>query len=291
MRKRGAAIGTFDGVHRGHRIVLKLLEEKCSENDLEPIAITFDRHPLALIDPSREPASLTTLEMRKKLLKEASANPVVVEFNEELRSTSAEDWMKKIQNDHGVELLVIGYDNTFGCDGLNLSVAEYRALGEKTGIEVIVAPELKETSSSAIRKAVKEGEVFKAGEMLGRPYSITGKVVKGNSLGRVLGFPTANLDIPPKMAIPKEGVYSAVVKLPSGEKFPAMVNIGVRPTVRRGDNKVIECHIIGWRGDLYDREITIRFLTRLRDEKKFDSIDELKKQLDKDLVEVLNQNR
>lgn len=288
MRPRVAAIGTFDGVHRGHRSVLKALTEYAKENNLEPVAITFSRHPLTLIDPSRTPGELTPLWKKKKLLAEVGAFPIVLEFDEPLRSTTAEKWLQKLKKDFQVEAIVIGYDNTFGSDGLNLSIDDYKKLGEKNGVKVLTAEEIKGVSSSAIRKAVAGGEVEKAHEMLGRPFSITAKVVKGNSLGHTLGFPTANIDIPEGGAIPLPGVYSAIVKtLDDGMKHPAMVNIGTRPTVMRGDHKVIEAHLIGYSGDLYGKDITVRFINRIRDEIKFESIEALKQQLAKDREIVL----
>ena len=287
MKRKGAAIGTFDGLHLGHRSVLELLKTESQERGLDPIAITFDRHPLELIAPERVPPQLTTVGKRKKLLRETGVEPVVLMFDEDLRKTSAEEWMKRMRDEFGVGLLVIGYDNTFGHDGVNLSVGDYKEMGKKSDIEVIVANELKDISSSAIRKAVKNGEMERSHEMLGRPYSITGRVVEGQSLGRALGFPTANIAIDPKIAIPKDGVYAAIVKINDGSNHPAMVNIGVRPTLGRSSERVIEVHILDWQGDLYGKEITVRFLKRLRDEKRFDSIDELKRQLSIDREEVL----
>lgn len=278
-----AAIGTFDGVHLGHKSVLKALVEYAEENNMQPCVITFNRHPLSLIDPDRCPLELTPLKKKKKLLTEAGAEPVVLEFDDDLRAVTAEDWMKRLHDIFNVKALVVGYDNTFGSDGVNLSLEDYRKLGEKIGVEVLSAQEIKEVSSSAIRKAVVEGDMERAEKMLGRPYSITGRVEKGNSLGHEIGYPTANLDLPAGMAVPKPGVYAAVVKiLSTGTKHPAMVNIGSRPTVRRGDYRVIEAHLLDWSGDLYGKEITVRFLKRLRDEKKFDTIDELKTQLSND---------
>lgn len=289
MKDKVAAIGTFDGVHRGHRSVLKVLADYAREHDMEPVAITFDRHPLALIDASRVPGDLTPLWKKKKLLKELGATPMVLEFNEPLRSTTAQQWMRRLSEEFGVKALVVGYDNTFGSDGINLSLDDYRKLGSKVGIEVLTANEIKGVSSSAIRKAVMAGEVEKAGEMLGRPFSITAQVVRGNSLGHTIGFPTANIDIPGGAAIPKPGVYAAIVKtLDDGKKHPAMVNVGTRPTVMRGDDAVIEAHLIDWNGDLYGKDITVRFIKRLRDEQKFDSIEALKCQLVNDRKEVLN---
>lgn len=282
-----ASVGTFDGVHRGHRSVLELIAKLAEQKNMQPRAFTFAAHPLALIEPSREPETLTPLWKKKKLIEESGVLPVVVDFNDELRNTTARQWMQKLHDEYGVKVLVMGYDHTFGNDGVNLSLEDYKTLGEETGIEVVIGDEIKGVSSSAIRKAVKAGDMEKAREMLGRPYSITSKVVKGNQLGHTLGFPTANIKIEKGIALPKPGVYSAIVKtLYDGKKHPAMVNVGVRPTVMRGDKIVVEAHLIDWKGDLYDKDITVRFLKRMRDEKKFESIDALKQQLAKDRLEV-----
>lgn len=288
---RVAAIGTFDGVHTGHRAVLRHLVDYATEHKLQPVAITFRRHPLALIDPEREPAELTPLWKKMKLLEEAGVTPIVVEFDENLRHTTAREWMKRLREDYGVKALVMGYDHTFGSDGVNMSLEDYRKLGAEEGITVIAGEEVKGVSSSAIRKAVKNGEMEKAHEMLGRPFSITSKVVEGNKLGHTLGFPTANIETPEGVAIPKTGVYAAIVKtLHDGKKHKAMVNVGSRPTVRRGEDVVIEAHILDWEGNLYGKDITVRFLKRLRDEQKFDTIEALKQQLAKDREEVRDMN-
>ena len=288
MKPIAAAIGTFDGVHRGHRSVLKKLIEYAKEHDMDPVAISFDRHPLALIDPERTPAELTPLWKKKNLLKEVGANPKILNFDEPLRSTTAAQWMKRLHDEFNVRALVIGYDNTFGCDGVNLSLEDYRKLGEASGITVLTADEIKGVSTSTIRKAVHAGDVEKAHDLLGRPYSITSKVVHGNNLGHTIGFPTANIEINPGVAIPKPGVYAAIVKtLEDGVKHAAMVNVGSRPTVMRGNDTVIEAHIIDWTGDLYGKDITVRFIKRLREEQKFPSIDALRSQLELDKKNTL----
>lgn len=288
MKPKVVAIGTFDGVHLGHRSVLKVLTDYAKTHDYEPIVITFDRHPLALINPQRQPHALTPTSKKKALLHEVGVFPRVMVFDENLRNMTSREMMQKLHDEEGVKTLVIGYDNTFGCDGVNLSLEDYRNLGKETGIEVITAPEIKGVSSSAIRKAVVSGDVERAKEMLGRPYSITGTVEKGNRLGHSLGFPTANLLPSPGIALPKNGVYVAIVKdLSDGRKYPAMVNIGKRPTVVRGDNVVIEAHLFNYDGNLYGKEITVRFLKRLRDEIRFPSIEALREQLEEDAEEAL----
>lgn len=282
-KRRIAAIGTFDGVHRGHRVVLDMIRNYARDHDMEALAVTFTGHPLEIIDKKRAPRILTPLNKKIKLLEEAGVTPLLIEFDDSLRKTSAREWLHKLHEEYGVDILVMGYDNTFGCDGVNLSLDDYSRLGEIEGIKVLVGGALKGVSSSAIRKAVGEGDMEKARTMLGRPYSITAKVGKGNQLGRSLGYPTANIGEPDGVAIPKPGVYAAIVKtLYDGKKHAAMVNVGTRPTVMRGDDLVVEAHLIDWEGDLYDRDITVRFLKRIRDEKKFDSIDALKQQLSRD---------
>lgn len=287
MKKRGAAIGTFDGFHRGHQSVVDTLIHQCEEKGLEPVVVTFDRHPLALIDPEREPDKLSSDHHRTRRIEKQGVRPLVMEFNRELQQTSAEEWLKRLHDEFGVKLLVIGYDNTFGNDGVALSIADYKRMGEMTGVEVIEARELEGISSSAIRKAVKNGEMEEAAEMLGRPYSLEGIVERGNGIGRKLGYPTANLNVGERIAVPASGVYAGRLELPDHTSFPAMINIGTRPTIGAGDQRVIEIHAVGWSGDLYEKELTVEFLKRLREEKKFDSIEDLQCQLDIDREEVM----
>lgn len=287
MKRRGAAIGTFDGLHLGHKSVVRTLVGHSMDRGLEPVVITFDRHPLALIAPEREPDKLSTDKKRISALEEAGVTPLVVEFNESLRNTTAEEWLKRIKEEHGVALLVIGYDNTFGSDGVALSIADYKKLGLKTGVEIIEAPELEGISSSEIRKAVKRGDVKEAARLLGRFYSIEGEVVGGNSLGRQLGFPTANIRVGEKIALPVKGVYAGRIDIPGDGRYPAMINIGNRPTVSSGDEIVMEVHAIGWSGDIYGKTVAVEFIDRLRDEQKFDTVEELKRQLDDDREKVL----
>lgn len=286
-KPRAAAIGTFDGVHKGHCCVLGLLKEHAQKKGLEPLAITFRNHPLEFISPDKAPLQLTHVSKKEKLIIENGVVPLVLDFDEEVRSSSAARWMEKLHHELGVRVLVVGYDNTFGCDGVNMSLEDYRVLGREIGIDVVMAGEVKGVSSSAIRHCIVSGEVTKAAEMLGRPYSISGNVVSGNRIGRSIGFPTANLEPPKRMAIPANGVYAVTVEIPGdGKVYPAMVNIGTRPTLKKGEDKVIECHVINWDGDLYGKNITVNFIERIRDEKKFDSLEELKRQLSSDMETV-----
>ena len=282
MSGKVAAIGTFDGVHAGHAVVLSEVMEEARRNGLEPLAITFDRHPLALISPQRAPLAITTIEKKTELIAKTGVTPIVLPFDEKLRSTTARDWMRMIHSQFGVEHIVVGYDNTFGCDGVALSLSDYRRIGEETGITVSEAPMLPGVSSSAIRKAIAAGDIDEANRMLGRRFAIPGIVVEGNKLGRTIGFPTANMMPHPGIVVPGNGVYAAVAFLPGGTRRDAVVNIGVRPTVRRGNNLTIEAHIIDWSGDLYGHHFNLVFHTRMREEIRFNSIDALKRQIEKD---------
>ncbi|MDE6772646.1 MAG: riboflavin biosynthesis protein RibF, partial [Muribaculaceae bacterium] len=256
--------------------------EEARRNGLEPLAITFDRHPLALISPQRAPLAITTIEKKTELIAKTGVTPIVLPFDEKLRSTTARDWMRMIHSQFGVEHIVVGYDNTFGCDGVALSLSDYRRIGEETGITVSEAPMLPGVSSSAIRKAIAAGDIDEANRMLGRRFAIPGIVVEGNKLGRTIGFPTANMMPHPGIVVPGNGVYAAVAFLPGGTRRDAVVNIGVRPTVRRGNNLTIEAHIIDWSGDLYGHHFNLVFHTRMREEIRFNSIDALKRQIEKD---------
>lgn len=282
MKPSVAAIGTFDGVHRGHLAVIDKLKEVASDNGLEPVVITFDSHPLSIIAPQRAPAAITSVEKKQDLLKKAGVRPVILHFDEAMRKITARDWMRRLHKEYGVKVLVVGYDNTFGSDGITLSIADYKRIGKEVGVEVVEAPFVKGISSSAIRKDLVAGKVEEASSMLGRNFSLPGNVVSGNHLGRTIGFPTANLIPQPGLTIPANGVYVATALLPDGSTYPAIINIGTRPTVRRGDQRTIEAHIIGFDGDLYGRRLILNFYKRLRDEKRFNSIEALRTQIEKD---------
>lgn len=286
MKGKAAAIGTFDGVHLGHQAVLRTLTDISARKSLEPLAVTFDRHPLSLIDPQRAPLAITSLHKKAELIERNGVKPVIMPFDEKMRATPAADWMRMLHDDFGVAVLVVGYDNTFGCDGVNLSISDYRQIGEMTGIEVVEAPYIPGISSSAVRKSIAAGNIETANSMLGRHFSLPGIVVEGNKLGRTMGFPTANLLPEPGLVVPGNGVYAAMAELPDGMLRPAMVNIGTRPTLRRGNDLTVEAHVINWRGDLYGQPMRLIFHKRLRDEETFNSITALRGQLQKDATAV-----
>lgn len=285
--KKAVTIGTFDGVHRGHKLVLDTLKKEAASRGLQPVAITFDRHPLELVAPERAPGRLMSTERKAEMIRQEGVEPLIIPFTEQLRKMHAYEWLDYIHRKYEVELLVAGYDNTFGCDGVDMSIADYRAIGDAIGIEVIAAPEEEGVSSSAVRKAVKAGNIDRAKTLLGHLPEIEGKVLPGFHVGSEIGFPTANLQISPKIALPANGVYAALAYIDRDKNGnPAMVNIGYRPTfkgtVKESGQLTVEAHLIGIEEDLYNRQIRLEFVDRLRDEKKFESIEELTTQLQRD---------
>lgn len=286
-QEKAVTIGTFDGVHLGHKKVLEVLKEEAAKRGLQPIAMTFDKHPLQLIAPQRAPGNLMTTGRKEQLIRQEGVTPIILTFNEQLRSMRAYDWLAYIYRKYDVRLLVVGYDNTFGCDGIDLTLADLKTMGESIGIEIIEAPEVAGVSSSKVRKAVKAGDIATARRLLGRLPEIEGKVVAGFHVGSDIGFPTANLQPVEWPAVPLPGVYAAKAYIADSDRsLPAMVNIGMRPTfdgtAAGSEHVTIEAHIIGLDEDLYGRVLRLEFIDRLRDEQKFNSIKALREQLEKD---------
>lgn len=290
--KKAVTIGTFDGVHRGHKLVLDTLKAEADKRGLQPVAMTFDRHPLELIAPGRAPGNLMSVQRKSALIKAEGVDPIILPFTEQLRQMRVYEWLEYIHRKYDVVLLVAGYDNTFGSDGIDLSIADYKDIGAAVGIEVISAPEEEGVSSSAVRKAVKRGDIVEARNLLGHLPELEGKVMPGFHVGHEIGFPTANLQIASGAVIPAVGVYAANAFVDTrSEGIPAMVNIGYRPTfegtVKSSGQLTVEAHIIGEDENLYNRNIRLEFVDRLRDEKKFGSVVDLVAQLKKDKDDTL----
>lgn len=277
-----ACIGTFDGLHRGHLLVVETLKREAHNRRLRPLVFSFNRHPLTVVAPERAPEMLMTPEQRTAILAEMGVEPVCIDFTPDVQHLTAGEWLSLLKTEFGVELLVIGYDNTFGCDGHKMSHSDMEQTAHKFGIETVSAPKYPDASSSAARNALISGDVSTASRILGYPYTLEGRVTKGEQLGRTIGFPTANLLPPEGLVIPKNGVYAAIAILPDGSEHPAMVNIGCRPTLGSGLKKTIEANIIDFSGNLYGKTLAIRFMKRLRDEQRFSNLDQLQQQLKKD---------
>ena len=279
-----ATIGTFDGVHRGHQEVLAILRDSARIGHMKPVVVTFDRHPLSVIAPERAPKEIYTPARKKQLLKESGMEVLMMKFSQEMMHLSAAEWLTLLRERYNVRLVVLGYDNTFGSDGRAMTTDDYIRLGAALGIEVIVAPEIPGCSSSLARRALADGDVAEAAHILSRPYLLEGTVVSGDRIGRTLGFPTANLDTAAfrGLQLPANGVYLSRVSLGNGEAHTGITNIGVRPSVSRIPELRIETHLLDFDGELYGERISLMFLSRLREEKKFSSLEMLKDAIARD---------
>lgn len=285
-----ATIGMFDGVHEGHRFVLRQVVACAQERGLQSMAITFD-HTL------RHDDVLTPLDEKLLLLSRTHIDKVeVLPFTAELKQMTARQFMEQVLKDRlGVKVLLTGYDNRFG-HNREEGFDDYVRYGRELGIEVLQLPAAPPRgvavrggtiSSSLIRKLLKEGAVSEASEALGYPYTIMGRVEHGEHIGTRLGFPTANLvPVDSQQLIPAPGVYAVKVRLEhSMELKHGMMNIGHRPTFD-GVRQTLEAHIFQLHEDLYDQLLWVSFVARLRDEQRFDSIEALKEQLQRDAAKA-----
>lgn len=278
-----ATIGFFDGVHRGHRFLFAQLKKLAKEYNLEPLIYTFDRHPKELLT-GKSPEMLTTSEERQQLLT-LHAEVRVLSFAE-VQCLTAEQFMRRLYEEEKVSVLLMGYDHRFGSDRIN-GFSEYEKVARNVGLRLERAQECLvdglPVSSTRIRKLLLSGQIQQVNRLLGYDYSLIGKVVHGNGIGRKIGFPTANIQIQTEKVLPTCGVYAANVFLQDNDqKYMAIVNIGINPTVGN-EHLSIETHIIHFQGDLYDQSIKIDLLQFLREEKRFASLMELQKQIEKDI--------
>ena len=287
-----ATIGFFDGVHQGHRFLLSQVKAAAKQHGLQTLVVTFAQHPRETLQTDYKPLLLTTPDEKVRLLQESQVDAcAVLHFTKEMAALSAYEFMKHYLYEYlGVRKLVIGYDHRFG-HNRNEGFPEYQTYGKEIGIEVVQAEPLKNddftVSSSVIRRFLEAGDVEMAQQCLDRPYHLSGTVVEGHHMGRDLGFPTANLQPEhPYLLVPARGVYAIYVEV-DGQRYPAMLNIGRRPTLDNGNDCSIESHLFGFNGNLYGKSLTLYFQHRLRDEKKFNSLDELKAQLRKDAEQTL----
>ena len=284
-------IGTFDGVHLGHQEIFNVLINKSKNNGCRSFVITFEPHPRMVIQPNSDLKLLTTFEEKVEILRKMGIdNLLVIPFTKEFSQLTSEEFFRKyILDGTGIKKMVIGYDHRFGKgrDGDEQKIRELGALNN-FDVQKTDAVTVNETvvSSSKIRNALSEGEVKAAAQMLGRNYSFAGKVVVGDKRGRELGFPTANIQLENELKqIPKNGVYAVKVFLEE-RIFNGVMNIGLRPTFK--DTKIVlsEVHILNFNEDIYGNNISVEFIERIRDEKKFSSKEELIKQIEIDKQET-----
>lgn len=286
-----ATIGCFDGVHRGHRYLIRQASKAGQERNLHTSLITFPVHPRQVMQSDYQPELLSCLPQKEALIKALDIDYcILLPFTRELSQLSAYEFMKLLYERFSVRVLVIGYDHRFGHNRCE-TFKDYCQYGAELGIEVIQARALVEDgvsiSSSVIRNLLKHGEIAEANHYLSYHYHLDGTVIDGYKIGRKLGFPTANL-LPscPNKLIPAEGVYAVYVYV-NDERYTGMLNIGHRPTLENGESRSIEVHIIGFSGDIYHEQIRVEFMQRIRGEQKFENIDALISQLDQDKDTVI----
>lgn len=279
-------IGTFDGVHIGHRKILDRVIKNAQKSALKSTVLTFFPHPRMILQKDSDIKLLNTIGEKTKILEELGLDQLIIHpFTKEFSRLSATEFVRDILvNSLKTKKIIIGYDHRFGRNR-NANINDLIAFGSTLDFEVeeIPAQEIDDVSvsSTKIRKALEEGDIRTANTYLGYPYMLTGTITRGKGLGKQLNFPTANLQIQESYKlVPKNGVYVVQGKI-QGNTVAGMMNIGFNPTVS-GTSKSIEIHFFNFDGDLYGQALQIDILERLRDEHKFDSVEDLKKQLQKD---------
>ena len=282
------ALGVFDGVHLGHQAVIGAVVDGARASGGVPGVLTFEPHPIQVLAPRRAPRRiLASLEHKERLLGALGVGVlVVVEFDAERAAQSAEDFAAQLFSLSGLRQLAAGSDWKFGHNRVG-TMEFLRELGEPRGVEVTAVPAVmlhgERISSTRLRQALRDGNLAGASEMLGRPYTVMGSVVRGDQLGRKLGAPTANIAVGDEQ-LPPDGVYVATVSS-NGANHPAVANLGVRPTVD-GERRLLEVHLLDFEGDLYDQTVEVCFGRKLRDERRFTGVEELREQIFRDVEEA-----
>lgn len=288
-RKVCLAIGVFDGVHLGHQQIIRQTITDARQHDAFALILTFDRHPNSIVAPDRVPPLIYSLPQKLRAIESLGADTVLlVQFDKKFSEQTGEEFVRSLARDLGkIHSICVGADFVFGCKRSG-NVTLLKHLGAELGFYVhglaALALEGQVVSSTRIREAVRSGDFDAAGQMLGRPYALCGKVVEGDKIGRQLGFPTANLDAA-GLVLPPGGVYAARTRF-KGRDYHAALNIGVRPTVTAGLQLRVEAHLLDFDGDLYSTELELEIGKKLRDEQKFASPEELREQIARDIAQV-----
>ena len=281
-------IGVFDGVHAGHRYLLEKLQQQAVEKNLLSGVVTFNPHPQSVLHPHSQLLWLNNLEDRVRAFQELGVRIVaVLTFTPKIAQLSAQDFISLLKKYLKMQGIVVGPDFTLGRSqegNINL----LRTMGHEMNFSVeVISPftiDGEVVSSTLIRQALIQGDMRRVERLMGRYFYLRGKVITSNKRGRVLGFPTANLDIKPQQALPSNGIYATITQV-NGKRFPSATNIGIRPTFGKGE-KTVETHLLNYKGDLYGKDMKVEFVQKLRDEQRFSSPEELKIQIEKDVREV-----
>lgn len=283
-------VGTFDGVHRGHQAVLGEIVRRAAEAGRASVLVTFEPHPLEVVNPAAAPKRLTMPEERAEVLAMTLLDRVMVlRFDRTMARRTPEAFVREVLLEHcGMRELVIGHDHGFG-HGRQGDVETLRRLGAAHGFPVDVVRPVRvadiPVSSTLVRRAIAGGDLDGAARLLGRPYTVSAAVVHGERRGHGLGVPTANLAVSSRKLLPPDGVYAVQVETPAG-RFGGMMNQGSRPTFDDG-RRLLEVHLFGFEGDLYDQWVRVEWVAPLRDIRRFDSVDALRNQLADDRIRAL----
>ncbi len=287
------SIGVYDGVHIGHRQVISQTQQLARDLGTKMAVVTFDPHPALVIRPENAPLILTDIEQKLELLAAAGVDTTyVVPFDSSQASETAPDFVSRVLvGCLDAQAIVVGHDFHFG-KGRAGNVEVLTELGRQhgfsvNGIELLERPDglAEPVSSTAVRRALAGGEVMTAQTLLGRHHEVRGIVVQGDQRGRLIGFPTANVDVPAEIALPADAVYAAWYITPDGERHAAAVNVGKRPTFYQdADRSLLEAHLLDFDGDLYGQPAQVQFVELIRSEQRFDGIDALKAQLVDDIA-------
>jgi riboflavin kinase/FMN adenylyltransferase len=284
------AIGVFDGVHLGHQAVISTSARHASEADGTPVVVTFDPHPVKVLRPDDAPHLLTATQHKIALIRDLGvAHLLVLKFDRQFAGTAPEEFVRQlVTNSHPLREICVGHEWSFG-KGRTGNLALLKQLGATSGFDVVgvqaVTVNGEVVSSTAIRRAVAEGDLVKATQMLGREYTILGTVQTGEKLGRKLGFPTANLSAHSEQ-FPPNGVYVAEARL-GDALYRGVANLGYRPTVSTGKpERLLELHLFELNRDIYGEEVEVRFLRYLRPEQKFENVEALTAQIARDVTQA-----
>ena len=285
-------IGTYDGIHRGHRAVIEQVRQHAVRLGAQSVVVTFDPHPASVVRPESCPKLLTDLNQKLELLESTGVDAtVVVPFDQARAQESAEEFVGLVLVDMlATRAVVVGEDFHFGHQREG-NVGLLRNIGTRHDFEVFPIELVERTdgvdepvSSTAIRRALAGGNVETAAHMLGRPFEARGPVVQGDQRGRLIGFPTANVEVPAQICLPADGVYAGWYVRANGEKHPCAMNLGRRPTFyEHAGVSLLEAHLLDFAGDLYGEPARVQFTTFLRGERKFDGIDSIRIQLKQDV--------
>ncbi len=287
-----ATVGVFDGVHVGHQMLIGRVVEEARKRGANAVVVTFDRHPLEILSPPDAPQLITTLRQRAEVFEELGVDVLLVlRFDDKFRQFPAEHFIEAVLvAGLGAVHLVVGANFRFGYGGTG-TVEMLVELGKKHGFTVDVFSLLGEekgqpaVSSSLIRKQLADGDVEHVAEELGRPFRLEGHVVKGAGRGRALGTPTANLDVPDKVILPKVGIYAGYLEH-DGQRHKAVISVGYNPTFEERDRPIVEVHALDVDADLYGKVIRVEFTHHLRDEVKFESAEALTEQIRRDIAQA-----